>query len=161
MFDCINFGPNSKFMQYRYRHRHTDTQTNTHTHRHRHRHRHTKAKKGKGLRSAIAGHDPPADVRQVSECHCATLACASGSHTSTQAGPELREERPTGAPPGVGIKPSSGKRRTWESHLKPTMLDPTNWIATFCPPACARYPLKQLGGLRQRGVKQLVQDCTH
>ena len=59
--------------------------------------------KGKGLRSAITGHDPPADVRQVSERHFAMRACASGNHTSTLAGPELWEEQPTGAPSGVGI----------------------------------------------------------
>ena len=86
-------------------HTHTHARTHARTHKRTHAHTHTKVSKGKGLRSAIAGHDPPADVRQVSERHFATQACASGNHTSTQAGPEIWEEQPIGAPLGVGIKP--------------------------------------------------------
>ena len=73
-------------------------------------------------------------MRQVSERHFATLACASGNHISTQAGSELWEEQPTGAPSGVGIKPRQANAGLGNpTQLKPTMLNLTDRIATFAP----------------------------
>ena len=130
-----------------------DTHTHTHTH--------TKAKQSKGLRICHYWSRPPS--------RCAPGKRAPLSHC----GPAHRATMPQPRPGQSSGKSSRQEhRRVWASDpvrqtpdlgIPPEVNDaePCRPDCHLCPPACARYPLVQLGGLRQRGVKQLAQGRTH